>query len=146
MVKKVAAYTHDFFTRFLHEGHLPVVWIHIRHGRDKALVRSMNLIRKHIHQHLRVRGRAKHAVEERLGGLQHIPQLCGVGQVAIVDQVDAERRVDEERLCLLATGRTSCGIAYMSKTGTTCTHSCRVTIMQPPVGSETCMAVHVREL
>ncbi len=48
--------------------------------------------------HLRVGAGAQVAVEEGGGGVEQLAQLVGVGQVAVVDQVDAQRGVDKEGL------------------------------------------------
>ncbi len=41
------------------------------------------------------------AAEEGLAALQRLAELVHIGQVAVVDEVDAERRVDKEGLRLL---------------------------------------------
>ena len=41
------------------------------------------------------------AVEEGLAALQALAQAARIGEVAVVDEVDAQRGVDEERLRLL---------------------------------------------
>ena len=48
--------------------------------------------------HLRVGVGAQVAVEERGGGVEQLAQLVAVGQVAVVDHVDAQGGVDEEGL------------------------------------------------
>ena len=41
------------------------------------------------------------AIEEGLAALQALAQAAGVGEVAVVYEVDAQRGVDKERLRLL---------------------------------------------
>ena len=64
--------------------------------------------------HLGVGRRAQVAVEEGGGGVEQLPQLVGVGQVAVVDEVDAERGVDEEGLRLLGGGRPGGGVPHVA--------------------------------
>ena len=42
-----------------------------------------------------------------------MPQLWGVGDVTVVDEVDAEGRVDKEGLCLLCRQSSSRGVPHM---------------------------------
>ncbi len=63
--------------------------------------------------HLGVRVGAQVAVEEGLAALEASAQLLGVGQVAVVDEVHAQRGVDEERLCLLRRWWAGCRVAHM---------------------------------
>jgi hypothetical protein len=63
---------------------------------------------------------AQVAAEEGLAALQRLTELVHVGQVAVVDEVDAERRVDKEGLRLL--GRRAAGrrVAHVADAHVAC--------------------------
>ena len=86
-----------------------------RVGPDERLVRAVYLVGEHVEQHLRVALRAQVPREEGLGALQGPPQLLRVGEVAVVYQVDAERRVDEEGLRLGGRGRAGGRVAHVAE-------------------------------
>ena len=60
------------------------------------------------------------AVEEGRGALQHLPQLVCVGDVAVVDQVDAKRGVDKEGLRFLGAEAARRGIPHMPDAAAAC--------------------------
>ena len=70
--------------------------------------------------HLRVRVRAQVAAEEGLGAVQVCAQLVCVGQVAIVDEVDAQRAVHEEGLGLLCCEGPGCRVPDMANARRAC--------------------------
>ncbi len=63
--------------------------------------------------HLGVGLGAEVAVEKGLAALQRQPQVLHVGQVAIVDEVNAQRRIDKKRLRLLRRSAARCGVPHM---------------------------------
>jgi hypothetical protein len=76
----------------------------------EGLVRPVDLVSKHVQQHLRVALRAQVPGEEGLRALQSLAELLGVRQIAVVDQIDAERGVYEKRLRLCGRGRARRGV------------------------------------
>lgn len=76
----------------------------------EGLVRPVDLVGKHVQQHLRVALRAQVPGEEGLRALQSLAELLGVRQIAVVDQIDAERGVYEKRLRLCCRGRARRGV------------------------------------
>ena len=92
---------HELCAGLLHELHLALVGVERGELADAGLVRAVDLVRKHVEECLGVGGRAEHAVEERGGRLELVAQLRRVGEVAVVDEEDAEGRVDVEGLRLL---------------------------------------------
>ena len=91
------------------------VWVGAGVVPDKRLVRPVDLVRENIQQNFRVGLRAQVPREERLGAFQGIAKLLCVCEVAVVNQVDPERRVDEKGLRLCGRGRAGCRIANVAQ-------------------------------
>lgn len=62
----------------------------------------MHLVSKDVEKHLAVAVSPQVAVEEGAAAVEQVPQVLGVGQVSVMDQIDAEGAVDEKRLGLLS--------------------------------------------
>mmetsp|Transcript_18001 Transcript_18001/g.32875 ORF Transcript_18001/g.32875 Transcript_18001/m.32875 type:complete len:141 (-) Transcript_18001:490-912(-) len=88
-------------------------------GLKATLVRTVDLVGKHVQEDLRVALGAKMAIEERAAAVKEATELVGVGQIAVVDEKDAERGVHKERLSLLSGRRPSSRIANMSNANVT---------------------------
>jgi hypothetical protein len=86
-----------------------------RRAPHKRLVRAVDLVGEHVEQDLRVALRAQVPRKERLGALEGAAQLLSVGQVAVVDEVDAQRRVDEEGLRLGGRGRAGGRVPHVAQ-------------------------------
>lgn len=92
---------HQFLAGLLHELHLALVRVEVWMLDDTSLMCAVDLVCEHIQEHLRVRGRSQHTIEEGRRRLQLGAESGRVGEVAIVDEEHAKRRVDEEGLRLL---------------------------------------------
>ena len=81
----------------------------------EAFYPSGDFMGEHVQQHFGVRV----GVDVAQIMTEHVGlQLFGVGEVAVVGQYDAERRVHIERLCLgQAGGRTGGGVTHMRNAG-----------------------------
>lgn len=81
---------------------------------------------------LRVRAGAHVAIEEGVRAIEEGPEVLGVGEVAIVDEVDAQRGVHKEGLCFLGGGGSRSGVSYMANARAPCHHKQRFVSMNVP--------------
>lgn len=83
----------------------------------------MDLVCKHVEQHLAVALRPHVSVEEGARRIEQLTELIAVCKVTVVDEEDSKGGVHKKGLSLLGTGGAGSGVAYMPDAGGACISS-----------------------